>query len=623
MNGDPLLASLDERQREAVVCPPTPTIVHAGAGSGKTRVLTVRIAHRVATGTARADHVLAITCTREAAGELRRRLNALGVMQHGRPTIGTFHATALSLLRRHSDGPTPVIAHNRTALAVAAAGRHRLASRPRELLIEIDWAHARMITPADYPRAVREARREPPAPAAEVAELFARYEDVKRTRQVADFDDLIARSVERLRDDAAFAAAVRWQFRHLFVDEAQDMNPLQWAMLAGIRGDNPDVFLVGDPLQAIYGWNGADRSRFDALPDVLPGATTVVLPRNYRCSGSIVAAARHVATQTSDEVRVDAVREVGRPVELIGLADEDEEIRAICALVDRAQRRGSAWTDVAVLVRTNAQVSPIAAALAANGVPIASAARSAAMAAAITSASECTGRERLAAWAADAEEDGSNDAEREVAAMVRAFLLHEPHPDGRSFAAWASATHDALPAAGVSVLTFHAAKGREWRYVIVAGAEEGLVPHRAIAPGPLAEEEIRLAYVAFTRAADALTVTWAERRGSRRAGPSRLLEGLPATDHSTPQDGGAARSARAPYHQTAVTDPVAAVRTELAAWRRDLARATEQDPSAICSDHELELLARLRPADLDALAAILPRPVARKLAPRLLPLLAS
>ena len=623
MHDGPLLATLDERQREAVLCPPTPTIVHAGAGSGKTRVLTVRIAHRVATGTARADHVLAITFTREAAGELRRRLAALGVMQHGRPTIGTFHATALALLRRHADGPAPVIAHNRTALAVAAAGRPRLASRPRDLLVEIDWAHARMVPPADYPRAVREARREPPAPATEVAELFARYEEVKRSRQVADFDDLIARSVGRMRDDEGFAAAVRWQFRHLFVDEAQDMNPLQWAMLAGIRGDNPDVFLVGDPLQAIYGWNGADRARFDALPDALPGATTVVLPRNYRCSGNVVAAARHVASQTSDAVRVEAVREAGRPVELVGLADEDEEVRAIVALVERSQRRGSAWSDVAVLVRTNAQIAPIAAAFSAKGVPVASAVRSASMAAAIASASECTGRERLAAWAADAEADGSDGPEREVAAMVRTFLQHEPRPDGRSFAAWASATHDASPVAGVSVLTFHAAKGREWRYVVVAGVEEGLVPHRAIAAGPLAEEEIRLAYVAFTRAADALTVTWTERRGSRRTGRSRLLEGLPTSLPRTDSVGDATRSARGIRNRTEPGDPDATVRTALLSWRRDLARATEQHPSAICSDDEIERLVRLRPGDVDALSTVLPAPVARRLAPRLLPLLAG
>lgn len=623
MHDDRLLSTLDDRQREAVLCPPTPTIVHAGAGSGKTRVLTTRIAHRVATGTAAADHVLAITFTREAAGELRRRLDAMGVMRHGRPAIGTFHATALSLLRRHPEGPVPVIAHNRTALATAAAGRHRLASRPRDLLVEVDWAHARMVSPSEYPRAARDARREPPAPATEVADLYARYEELKRQRQVADFDDLIARCVDRLRNDDAFAAAARWQFRHLFVDEAQDMNPLQWAMLEGIRGRNPDVFLVGDPLQAIYGWNGADRSRFDALADTLEGATTIVLARNYRCSGSIVAAARHVASRSGDEAKVESVRDAGRAVELLGLADEDEELRAICALVDRARRRGMAWSDVAVLVRTNVQVAPIAAALSANGAPVATAVRSSALASAIGSASECTGRERLAAWAADAMADGSTDEEREVAAMVRSFLLHEPRPDGRSFAAWVSANHDTNRVDGVSVLTFHAAKGREWPCVVAAGVEDGLVPHRAVASGPLADEEVRLAYVAFTRASDVLTVTWAERRGGRRGGRSRLLEGLPLSAEPSPTGDTTERSGPIRARTLPVDDPDGNLRAVLAGWRRDVALATDQDPTAVCSDDEIERLVRLRPADVDALATIFPRPVARRLAPRLLPLLAG
>jgi len=605
------------------VCPPTPTIVHAGAGSGKTRVLATRIAHRVETGTAAADHVLAITFTREAAGEMRRRLEGMGVMRHGRPTVATFHATALSLLRRHTDGPAPVVAHNRTAIATAAAGRHRLAGRPRDLLIEIDWAHARMVGPADYPRAVREARREPPAPATEIADLYARYEQMKRQRQVVDFDDLIARCVERLHDDSAFAAATRWHYRHLFVDEAQDMNPAQWSMLAAIRGDNPDVFLVGDPLQAIYGWNGADRSRFEALSDSMSGATTIVLPRNYRCSGNIVASARHVVEHSGEEVRLEAVRDAGRPIDLIGLDDEDQELRAICALVDRAQRRGAAWTDVAVLVRTNAQIAPIAAALTSRGIPVATSARSSALATAIASASECTGRERLAAWAADSDGFEASDEEREVESLVRAFLAHESRPDGRSFAAWMSATHDAAPTLGVAVLTFHAAKGREWRCVVAAGFEEGLVPHRSVATGPLLHEEIRLAYVALTRASDELAITWCDRRGERRSAPSRLLDGLPLSTAAAAPENGSVRRARVPLATTSVADSAATVRASLDNWRRTVALATDQEPWTVCSDDELNRLVAVRPRNLEALATIFPLPVARRLAPHLLPLIAN
>lgn len=151
MDPQQLLNGLDAEQREAVTCPASATIVHAGAGSGKTRVLTNRIAYRVATGSAEADNVLAITFTREAASEMRRRLKSLGV--GNAPTVGTFHAVALALLRQRLVDlhlPVPNIVHNRQALAVAAAGSHPLAERPRDLLIEIDWAHARMVPPADY-----------------------------------------------------------------------------------------------------------------------------------------------------------------------------------------------------------------------------------------------------------------------------------------------------------------------------------------------------------------------------------------------------------------------------------------------------------------------------------------
>ena len=172
-----LLRGLDPEQREAVMCPPTATVVHAGAGSGKTRVLTHRIAYRVATDTARPENILAITFTREAAGEMRRRLGALGVGHRGGsgPTVGTFHAVALALLRQRLTDvsqPIPNIVHNRTALATSAAGSHRLASKPRDILMEIDWAYARMIPHTDYVAAVKRLQRTPPAPAGEVAEIF-------------------------------------------------------------------------------------------------------------------------------------------------------------------------------------------------------------------------------------------------------------------------------------------------------------------------------------------------------------------------------------------------------------------------------------------------------------------
>ena len=299
MRPDDLLFGLDREQREAVVCGATATIVHAGAGSGKTRVLTNRIAYRVATNTAAAQHVLAITFTREAASEMRRRLKRLGIDDsNGSPTVGTFHAVALSMLRQRltSQGSSmPNIVHNRPNLVVTAAGASSLGSRAKELLIEIDWAHARMVSPADYVAAVKREQRTTFADPKDIAAVYRDYEALKRKRHVVDLDDLILRVVQDMGTDEQYANAVRWRFQHLFVDEAQDMNPLQFALFDAIRGGREDVFVVGDPLQAIYGWNGADRMLFDSLPTTIGRATVLRLPNNYRCSPQIVEAARHVA----------------------------------------------------------------------------------------------------------------------------------------------------------------------------------------------------------------------------------------------------------------------------------------------------------------------------------------
>jgi DNA helicase-2/ATP-dependent DNA helicase PcrA len=151
----------------------------------------------------------------------------------------------------------PNIVHNRPNLVVTAAGASPLGSRSRELLIEIDWAHARMVTPQDYVVAVKREQRTTFADPKEIGVVYRDYETLKRKRHVVDLDDLLLRVVDDMRSDESYAEAVRWRFQHLFVDEAQDMNPLQYALFDAIRGGREDVFVVGDPLQAIYGWNGA------------------------------------------------------------------------------------------------------------------------------------------------------------------------------------------------------------------------------------------------------------------------------------------------------------------------------------------------------------------------------
>ena len=626
MHPNDLLVGLDREQREAVMCGPTATVVHAGAGSGKTRVLTNRIAYRVATNTALAQHVLAITFTREAASEMRRRLKRLGIDEsNGSPTVGTFHAVALSLLRQRltSQGSSvPNIVHNRPNLVVTAAGASPLGSRSRELLIEIDWAHARMVTPQDYAIAVKREQRTTFADPKEIGIVYRDYEALKRKRHVVDLDDLLLRVVDDMRSDESYAEAVRWRFQHLFVDEAQDMNPLQYALFDAIRGGREDVFVVGDPLQAIYGWNGADRMLFDTLPDVIGRTTVLTLPNNYRCSPHIVAAARHVAAQTKEPVHIRATRTTGEPVRVVSFADDDAEAKGIADLLwNYAPTAGAnPWESAAVLVRTNNQATLIGHALKAAGIPVRTTRQPAEITAAISLAAQNASRHALAAWASDTIEESLDDAERTVAGLVKQFLLDDSSGvvDGRAFAAWVTATANTQTVTpGVEILTFHGAKGREWDFVIVAGAESGLLPHSSAKTAQQKAEETRLAYVALTRAGNQLVVTWAKSRNGRTSSRSPLLDGLPVKDLSLSTDSPTTVThARVEHSGPSLLD-------DLVSWRLRHAKAMLQHPDQVCSLSDVHRLAETRPTSSDELAEVFGTLTAQMLADEILPIVAA
>ncbi|HVF13453.1 MAG TPA: UvrD-helicase domain-containing protein, partial [Acidimicrobiales bacterium] len=257
---DELLAGLNPAQQEAVVSEAAPLCILAGAGSGKTRVLTRRIAWQVTQGSALAPHVLALTFTRRAAGELASRLSRLGVREQ--VAAGTFHAVAYGQLRRlwadRGERPPALLDRKvrllRSLLPPAGRGAGPQAA---DVAGEIEWAKSRLIPPAGYEVAASAAGRRPPVPRSTMATLYDRYEQEKAKRHLVDFDDLLVLCAHALEHDRTFAAAQRWRFRHLFVDEFQDVNPSQFRLLEGWRGDRSDLCVVGDPNQAIYAWNGA------------------------------------------------------------------------------------------------------------------------------------------------------------------------------------------------------------------------------------------------------------------------------------------------------------------------------------------------------------------------------
>lgn len=630
MDGARLLAGLDVDQRRAVTATAQPLRILAGAGSGKTRVLTRRIAHRAVEGTADPRHVLALTFTRKAATEMAGRLGRLGLRD--RPTVGTFHAVAWAQLRIHAGDarrPLPGLLRQKGRALAQLPGRSGVAVA--DLASEIEWARARDIAPAAYPLAARQEDRRVAAPYEQVAELMDEYAQAKARRGVMDFDDMLARCADLLESDPRFAAAQRYRFRHLFVDEFQDVNPLQHRLLRGWLGDRADLCVVGDPNQAIYRWNGADADflvRFDAHH---PGGESVELTRSYRSTPQILHLAQ-AALVGGRRAPLVAVRPPGDLPRMRGCADEAAEARAVAAEARVLHAPGHRWDEQAVLVRTNGQMAAFQTAFARARIPfrvhgdeplawrddIRAALRSVA-----DGDGDALARAKgdLVDMAIEArftrgERDDATLALESLVRLSRELLAMEPAATIGDLRAWL-ATAMGLDGPGpegdaVQLATFHAAKGLEWPVVHLAGLERGLVPIAHARTPEAQAEERRLLYVAITRARDVLRMTWAAEREvlgqpvERTCSPfvaalEPALADLIALTRVDPAAGLArARSELTAPERTELQQLRDALRT----WRAEVARAADVPPAVVLSDRVLADVARARPSDEAALAAV-------------------
>ncbi len=478
---------LTPAQREAIESDERLLCVVAGAGAGKTRVLTLRVARRARDGSIDADRTLVTTFSRKAAEELRTRLWSLGV-----PGVkaGTFHRTALGLLREHRElrgRPLPqLLPDRRRLLADTTTGDAR---RTRALDGEIGWAKARLVAPADYEAEARRHRRRSGIRPEQVAEAYARYEAERSRRRLLDFDDLIVACADALAGDSGFADGVRWRTRHLFVDEMQDVNPAQFRLLTALLGDEPDLFVVGDPNQSVYAFNGADPALLRNLPDLLRGTVVIRLDENHRCTPQIVAVATAVLQDGAHggEVVAPATTRVDGPVPaVVQHADDDEEAAWAARRAKMSRAPGRRWSSIAVLTRTNAQLATVQTAMDAARVPSAIAGSD------LGPASDLR--------------DGRRD--------------DLPQP---------GELPGELPGDAVVLSTFHRAKGLQWPTVIVLGLDVGLMPiGSALTPAGV-EEERRLLYVALTRAEEELWCSWFESADGVTRGPSPWLEPIERT----------------------------------------------------------------------------------------------
>jgi len=636
MHPDDVLSRLDPEQCAAVRALRGPVCILAGAGTGKTRTITHRIAYGVLTGAVQPDHVLAVTFTARAAGELRGRLRSLGVE---RVQARTFHAAALRQLTyfwpRVVGGEPPRLVESKFSLVGNAASRAGLGriggAELRDLISEIEWAKARLVSPAAYEAAAAALHRTPPFTPEQVVAAYTAYEELKsRTGQV-DFDDLLMLTAAAIEDHEDVADEVRKRYRHFVVDEYQDVSPLQQRLLDAWVGDRDDLCVVGDDDQTIYSFTGASRAYLLEFASRYPSATVVRLVRDYRSTPQVVGLANRVlagkrlVAQLPDGPEPVYAQHDDEPAEAAWVA------RTAKGLIDG----GVAPSEIAVLYRINAQSEAYEAALAAAGVPYVvrggeryfdrPEVREAMLALRVASRADDPAEEGLGSsvraalaatgWTA-AEPTAKAGAARDkwealaaLAALADEAALRSPAPTLAEFVAELEqrAADQPVPSvAGVTLASLHAAKGLEWDAVFLVGLVDGTLPiQHAVTPDEV-EEERRLLYVGITRARRHVHLSWALARaagGRRTRRVSRFLENVvPAAQRPAPKKPsssaakGAALAALAPEEL--------ALFERLREWRRE--RATELGQPAYCvfTDATLHEIVRRRPRALGDLSGI-------------------
>ncbi|PHV65705.1 ATP-dependent DNA helicase UvrD2 [Williamsia muralis] len=571
--------SLDPEQQAAVLAPRGPVCVLAGAGTGKTRTITRRIAHLVGDGHVRGSQVLAVTFTARAAGEMRTRLRSLGIAGSGNAVQAlTFHAAAMRQLRYFwpqaigdnrwelLDNKFPVVSR-----AARSAGAPTTTDSLRDLISEIEWAKGSLIGPDQYAVEVSKSRREAPMPAEQVALVYERYEQLKVSPsgdQLLDFDDLLLMTRAILDDHPVVAEEFRDRYRCFVVDEYQDVTPAQQALLNAWLGERDDLTVVGDANQTIYSFTGATPSYLLDFSRRFPEAMVVRLERDYRSTPQVVGLANRVIGAARGRIAGTRLQLIGqRPPgpapDFAEYDDEPAEAAAVAKAIKRLMAQGVPGSEIAILYRINAQSEAHEQALTAAGIPYqvrggeAFFARSE-IRQAMRAVQQTAGRDDLPAEAdvvtllrailvplGLSDEPPAGAQARERWESLRALLnlteemVHENEhltltELSRELAARAEARHPPT-VQGVTLSSLHAAKGLEWDAVFLVGMVDGSVPiSQAINAGDAAiEEERRLLYVGITRAREHLQLSWALARnegGRRSRRRSRFLADLVPDD---------------------------------------------------------------------------------------------
>ncbi|HEX6445301.1 MAG TPA: UvrD-helicase domain-containing protein [Streptosporangiales bacterium] len=577
MPAEGVLRGLDPEQRAVAEAVRGPVCVLAGAGTGKTRAITHRVAYAVQSGAVPAGQLLAVTFTTRAAGEMRGRLRALGV-----PSVQarTFHSAALRQLRyfwpQVVGGPPPQIVESKiryVADALRRVGRTLGRAELRDVTAELEWAKASQVRPDRYVREALRAGRRPPIDATDVADVFASYEDIREQRNLLDFESVLELTAAMILEHPEVASAVRSQYRHFVVDEFQDVNPLQKLLLDAWLGDRHDVCVVGDPNQTIYSFTGASPRYLLEFPAEHPDTRVIRLERDYRSTPEIVGLANRVIERAArrdpggggaepgpapaHRLTLVAQRPAGPEPELNAYDDEAAEAAAAAARAKELIAAGTPAGEIGVLFRVNAQSEAFEQAFAELDVPYV--VRGAERFFDRAEVREATVLLRAAARSDDAPDRSLPERVADVLGGA-GYRRVAPAGGGAARERWESlaaivalaqelaaadasagldrvvaelderaAVQHAPTTDGVTLASLHSAKGLEWDAVFLAGLCEGTLPIVYATTPEQLEEERRLLYVGVTRARERLFLSWSRARtagGPANREPTRFLAGL-------------------------------------------------------------------------------------------------
>jgi len=583
---------LNDEQQRAVEAVRGPVCILAGAGSGKTTTITHRVANQVASGAFRSDEILAVTFTDKAAGEMRARLETLGV-----PGVrcSTFHSAALGQLRFFAPAPPGKILASK-ALPLRYIGnslRRPYRFRPAaDLATEVEWAKNRRIAPGEYLRSLGD--HEPPIPKDLMLRVYREYERRKAEQGYVDFEDLIEMAIRLFDADPGALEQVRDRYRAFTVDEYQDVNLLQQTLLDRWLGERDELCAVGDDYQSIYAFTGASPEYLLGMPKRFPAATVVRLEENYRSTPEVLEFANRLVPRLGGaEKMLRATLPSGTAPETRSFGEPEEEAAFIVERIRELQTAGTAFEEIALLFRTNARSADFEEALTDAAIPFQGAAllsRDGAkqlLKALRGSSASISDVRRIALQQGMLETIPDKLGEREVTRqndLARLVRLAEEFGDGTvaEFIAQLEERFGRNAGRGVHLLTYHRAKGLEFDAVFLPRLEERELPSKLSKTAAAIAEERRLLYVGLTRAKRHLSVTWSGK-------PSRFLAELDIETQA------------APPKAVEPDDPLYVV---LKKWRLETARAEERPAYVIFHNSTLAEIVRRAPRSREELAEV-------------------